>query len=236
MKIIPLLTFMLGLLLMSCTHRGPSITGQNDLPQKDWDTQRLKIRAEQHLDRSQWDTLLFGQDVETYAKYSEVFESYPLNKSPFPVAKYDYAVSSIPFSIDMGREYFKGVRIGAYDNPEGEQVTDKLTLLVLTDDPNAEESTLVESRNYPYLTAQGIFSVYDQTFDWVFSASPDGHSVLLVNMKLFDLRFGETVVIYPRKDGSFFYDQIEESPNDYKDFEGYKNRITTLFNERNTNH
>ena len=44
-------------------------------------------------------------------------------------------------------------------------------------------------------------------------------------MKLFDLRFGETVIIYPQTDKSFFYEQIKDSPNNYGNFEYFKESI-----------
>ncbi|MBB3124551.1 hypothetical protein FHS04_002074 [Mesoflavibacter sabulilitoris] len=217
--------FISGLLLNSCkdiekTNSNVQISNENN-----WSIQKLKDRAIQHLDSSKWDKELFIQDIETYNKYSDIFNSYPLNKSPFPVDKYDYAVSSIPFTIEKDSIIFKGVRIGEYENPESEKVIDKLTLLILSNDKDLEENTLVESRNYPYLTAQGIFKVTNNEYDWVFLASPDGFSTLLINMKLFDLRFGETIIIYPQMDKSFLYDQLEESPNNYEDFEDFKKVI-----------
>jgi hypothetical protein len=133
---------------------------------------------------------------------------------------------------------FKGVRIGEYENPESEKIIDKLTLMILTNDKYAEESTLVDSRNYPYLTAQGIFKVANNEFDWVFSVSPDGFSTLILNMKLFDLRFGETIVIYPQEDKSFLYEQIKDSPNNYGKFEEFKNMIMSnpkVKNQLNSN-
>lgn len=190
-----------------------------------WNIEELNHRAANHLDSSKWDVNLLSQDIETYHKYSDLFQSYPLNKSPFPVAEYDYAVSSIPFTIEVDSLIFKGVRIGEYENPESEKVTDKLTLLILTNDKDAEESTLVESRNYPYLTAQGIFKVSNNEFDWVFSASPDGFSTLMINMKLFDLRFGETIIIYPQTDKSFLYEQIKDSPNNYMNFGDFEQAL-----------
>lgn len=220
-----LIIFILGFLSNSCqdiekTNSNVQITNENN-----WNIQRLKDRVIQHLDSSKWDKELLIKDIETYNKYSEIFNSYPLNKSPFPVAKYDYAVSSIPFTIEKDSINFKGVRIGEYENSESEKVIDKLTLLILTNDKDSEENTLVESRNYPYLTAQGIFKVTNNEYDWVFSASPDGFSTLLINMKIFDLRFGETIIIYPQMDKSFLYDQLEESPNNYEDFEVFKKVI-----------
>ncbi|MFI1771957.1 hypothetical protein [Thalassobellus citreus] len=220
-----LMIIILVILSHSCKESEKSNSIVKTAKEKKWDIKRLNNRAVQNLDSTKWDSKLFKQDITTYDKYSEIFKNYPLNKSPFPVAEYDYAVSSIPFTIEIEEIVFKGVRIGEYENPESEKIIDKLTLLVLTNDKDAEETTLVDSRNYPYLTAQGIFKVINNEFDWVFSASPDGFSTLLLNMKLFDLRFGETIIIYPQKDESFFYEQIKDSPNNYGNFEDFQKSI-----------
>ena len=214
-----------GILFFSCHKEGKSDSVSQKVKEKKWNFEELNKKAIQHLDSTKWDLELFKQDIDTYKIYSEVFQSYPLNKSPFPVAKYDYAVSSIPFLIKVESRIFKGIRIGEYENPESEKIIDKLTLLVLTNDKNAEESTLVDSRNYPYLTAQGVFKVINNEFDWIFTYSPDGYSTLLLNMKLFDLRFGETVIIYPQTDKSFLYEQIKDSPNNYENFKDFTKSI-----------
>lgn len=220
-----LITIIFGLLFSSCQEREKLNSLDKNAEVNKWNIEKLSIRANEHLDSSKWDLELLNQDIETYNKYSEIFKSYPLNKSPFPVAEYDYAVSSIPFVIELDSVVFKGVRIGEYENPESEKIIDKLTLLILTNDKDAEESTLVDSRNYPYLTAQGIFKVTNNEFDWVFSASPDGFSTLVLNMKLFDLRFGETIIIYPQTDKSFIYEQIKDSPNNYGNFEDFQKSV-----------
>lgn len=217
--------FISGFLFNSCRDIEKTESNVQVLNENKWNLQKLKDKAIQHHDSSKWGKKLFNQDIENYNRFTEIFNSYPINKSPFPVAKYDYAVSSIPFTIKKDTLIFKGVRIGEYENPESEKVNDKLTLLILTNDKDSEENTLVESRNYPYLTAQGIFKLTNNDFDWVFSASPDGYSILLINMKLFDLRFGETIIIYPQLDKSFLYDQLEESPNNYENFEDFKKVI-----------
>ncbi|MEZ4907886.1 MAG: hypothetical protein R2771_09690 [Saprospiraceae bacterium] len=184
---------LLGFSLISC-HINKHDTTSNDNKIGQWNYEKLMNKSIDHQDTTKWDWQLFNQDLETYNKYTEIFNSYPLNKSPFPVAKYDYAVSSIPFTFDYRQSVFKGVKIGEYKNPDSDIIITKMTLIVLTNE--GEESTLVDSRNYPYLTAQGKFNLINNELDWVFSASPDGFSNLLVNMKLFDLRFGETIVIF----------------------------------------
>jgi hypothetical protein len=218
-----LIIIAIGFLYFSCQNKEKTDSPSDYLELKKWNIEKLSDRAIQQLDSTKWDLKLFQQDIETYDNYSEIFRSYPLNKSPFPIAEYDYAVSSIPFTIETEEVIFKGVRIGEYENPESEIIIDKLTLLILTNDKDSKENTLVESRNYPYLTAQGIFEVKNNEFDWVFSASPDGFSTLILNMKLFDLRFGETIIIYPQTDKSFLYDQIKDIPNNYEDFDEFKN-------------
>ncbi len=210
-----------GLLVISCQKTDQAATVSKD----QWTIDKLRDRAAMQLDSSKYNNALFEQDIETYQQYAEVFNRFPLNKSPFPVAEYDYAVASTPFTIVSQHAIYKGVRIGAYENPESETILDKLTLIILTNDSTANENTLVESRNYPYLTAQGTFEVANNELDWVFSASPDGYAFVMINMKLFDLRFGETIIIYPRTDTSFVYEQLNDSPNHYQHFDDYKKQI-----------
>lgn len=220
-----LIAIIFELLFSSCQEKERLNSLDKNTVVNKWNIENLSIRTNEHLDSTKWDLELLNQDIETYNKHSEIFKSYPLNKSPFPIAEYDYAVSSIPFVIEFDSVVFKGVRIGEYENPESEYIIDKLTLLILTNDKDSEENTWVDSRNYPYLTAQGRFKVTNNEFDWVFSASPDGFSTLLFNMKLFDLRFGETIIIYPQIDKSFLYQQIKDSPNSYGNFEDFKRTL-----------
>lgn len=193
--------------------------------ERKWDLNALKNRAESNLDSSKWNHALLKQDIETYNKYAEVFEKYPLNNFPFPIADYDYAVYSNPFTIHIDSLIFKGIQIGEYEDPNSNDIITKLTLIVLTNNDKVEPETFVDSRNYPYLTAGGVFKLPQNEFKWVFSATPDGFSNLFFSMKLFDLRFGETVIIYPQKDNSFLYEQIDESPDNYSKFDDYIKRI-----------
>lgn len=220
----------IGFIFSSCKERVSPDLNSSFKEISEWSNERLDAKAMDHLDSNNWDKKLFQQDLETFEKYPFMFQSYPLKKSPFPVAEYDYAVSSFPFTIEWNKQIIKGVRIGEYKSPDSEKITDKLTLMILTNNKESEESSQVESRNFPYLTAQGFFKVSNQDYDWVFSASPDGFSALLVNMKFFDLRFGETIIIYPQEDNSFFYDQIKDSPNHYESFQEFESAI--LNNER----
>lgn len=218
-----LLFIIIASLFISCQKKKNTLKKPKDIIK--WNKESLKQRALKNLDSLKRDHKLLEQDIENYNQFADYFKSLPLNKSPFPVAEYDFAVSIFPFVINKNGNIIKGYKIGEFKNEESDVVLEKLTLMVLTNDINSEEAYLAESRNAPYLTAEGFLKVSNNKLDWVFSSSPDGFSILLLNMKLFDLRFGETIIIYPQKDGSFLYDQIEDSPNNYKIFEEYKNSI-----------
>ena len=209
----------------SCQKEKVSVSSLSSNETAKWNFETLKEKSIDHLDSNKRDYKLFKQDIDTYHKYAEIFKSYPLNKSPFPVAEYDYAVSNVPFSFESGNFNFKGIRIGECLDPDCQKVATKLTLMISDKDRKAEETTLVDSRNSPYLTAQGTFQLEENKYDWVFSASPDGFSTLILNMKLFDLRFGETIIIYPQEDNSFFYNQLNDSPDNYEKLEGFEKSI-----------
>ncbi|MBK8555203.1 MAG: hypothetical protein IPL65_05265 [Lewinellaceae bacterium] len=217
------LLIIIGLAVYACQHETQS-NGSKPIA-SNWNVSALKDRAMANLDSSQWNQTLFKQDIETHFKYSAEFEAFPLNNYPFPVADYDYAVYSNPFTIKTDSLIFKGIQVGAYENPESDRIITKLALLVLTNDDKVTPESFVDSRNFPYLTAEGNFRLSKQNFEWVFQATPDGFSSLFFSMKLFDLRFGQTIIIYPQKDNSFLYKQIEESPNNYSKFEDYTNKI-----------
>lgn len=165
------------------------------------------------------------QDIQIHAKHTEVFQQYPLNNYAFPVSDYDYTFYSNPFTIQSDSLIFKGIQIGEYIDPDSDSIITKMTLIVLTNDNRIEPETFVSSRKYPYLKAQGTFSLPLQNYEWFFQATRDGFSSLFFSMKLFDLRFGQTIVIYPQKDQSFLYVQIDESPDHYSNFEDYKDKI-----------
>lgn len=221
----PFLYFFTSILIItSCKERDEANV---NIKQK-WDIETLKNRAALNLDSNHWNHKLFKQDIVTHHKYSEIFKQYPLNNFPFPVADYDYAVYSNPFTIKTDSLIFKGIQVGKYENPESDSVITKLSLIVLTNNDSIEPETFVDSRNYPYLTAEGNFPLRIQNFKWVFQATPDGFSSLLFSMKLFDLRFGQTIIIYPQKNNSFLYDQIDESPNNYANLKDYIDKMKSL--------
>jgi hypothetical protein len=184
---------------------------------KKWKLKKLEQKSEAHLDSTKWNKALFAQDKNTYNEFKVNFEDLPLQLSAFPVADYDYSVATFPFEIKMDSSYYKGIHIGNYKNEVSDDIIYGLTLIFKSPEKENKENSFVQSRNFPYLTAEGTFNVYNSKYDWVFTKSPDGFSFLLINMKLFDLRFGETILILPSDDGSFHYKQFKLDRNLFQD-------------------
>lgn len=231
MKFQLLLFFVLGTILIACN--APHPTKPNASSEKTWNEKTLKQRALANLEQSKWNKKLFKQDVETHLRFAEIFDAYPLNNYPFPVADYDYAVYSNPLTIKHNGSVLTGIQIGEYPDPSSDSVSTKMVLFVLTNDTACEPESFIDSRNYPYLTAEGMFALPAQTYEWVFQATPDGYSSLFFSMKLFDLRFGQTIIIYPQKDKSFLYEQLDISVDDFPSIEVYKKKIAQ--NKRHLN-
>ena len=100
------ITIIIGFIISSCQERKDSAFDSTNTEKPKWNIETLNQRALQHLDSSKWDKQLLMQDIETYNTYSEIFQSYPLNKTPFPVAEYDYVVSPYSFHYNRGWKYF----------------------------------------------------------------------------------------------------------------------------------
>lgn len=171
---------------------------------------------------------MLQQDKATYSTYAAYFADLPLTLSPFPVADYDYAVASFPLELRADSLRAKGISIGFYPNPDSDEVSLEMAFFVVTDDSLTSENSFVQSRNYPYLTAQGMMCFGQHTFDWIFVQSPQENAYLFVNMKLFDLQFGKTVLVYPQADGSFYYRQLNLDPAGYTDLEKYQAEVIEL--------
>lgn len=194
---------------------------------KEWNLNQLQKRNITHLDSINWNVKLFNQDKTTYKQYKEYFKRLPLTISAFPVADYEYAVASESFKLTLDSISYKGINIGYFKDENSEEVTYELTLVFLSNQAESNENSFVQSRNYPYLTAEGTFTEFNTKYDWVFTKSPDGFSFIMLNMKLFDLRFGKTILVIPQKDGSFYYNQINLERNTFKEISMFEDSLLT---------
>ncbi len=182
----------------------------------------LKTKAANNQNPEKWNKELF----ENEKKWLKGNKSKPLKALAFPVEKYDYYVFNNHFNFTIENENFSGITFG--ENIGGKEnkfiLKPELTLIFYTRDKQIQLNGDVSSRNYPYLTVQGQVEILNQ-FVYVGIKSPENSGYLIVNLKSFDLRFGETVIIFPNKDNSFYYLQLDEKPSVNEKSEKFIERI-----------
>lgn len=190
----------------------------------------LKMKVESNQTPVKWNQELFSKDLEWLKNNN----SKPLKSLPFPVEKYDTYVFSKPFDFKIHNSNFVGISIGENIGGKVDKMRfrhDVCLIFFTKDKAPVFDKVDINSRNSPYITFQGTFKLI-QDFDFVGVKSPDNGGFLMVSMKAFDLRFGQTVIIFPNENGSFYYIQLEEKPILDEDFNNFIQRI--ISNEKIT--
>jgi hypothetical protein len=186
-------------------------------------TDTLRAKAVNNQIPEKWNNDLFTKDLEWFKNN----ESKPMKLLAFPVETYETYVFTKPFNFKIQNSNFTGISTG--ENIGGKEGKMKfrhdLCLIFFTKDKLIDiDQAEVSSRNSPYLTFQGSLKLNEQ-FDFVGIKSPDDKGFLIVSMKSFDLQFGQTIIIFPNENGSFYYLQLMEKPILNEDFDNFVNRI-----------
>lgn len=85
---------------------------------------------------------------------------------------------------------------------------------------------LMSSRNHPDYGGEGSIITKTNRIDYVTFTTPDKGSFAIVNMRLFHLEHGDTIIVTPQKDGSLRSLQIKgDRVNNEQVFESVKNSI-----------
>jgi hypothetical protein len=183
----------------------------------------LKTKAENNQIPDKWNIDLFSKDLE----WRKNDKSIPLKSLAFPVEKYDTYDFTQPFNFKIQNSNFAGISTG--ENIGGREnkmiFRHDLCLIFFTKDTLITiDKADVNSRNSPYLTFQGTLKLKEQ-FDFIGVKSPDNKGFLMVSMKAFDLQFGQTIIIFPNENGSFYYLQLMEKPIQNEDFNKFVDRL-----------
>ena len=183
----------------------------------------LRLKAENNQIPAKWNQELFAKDIEWLKNNN----SKPLKSLAFPVEKYETYVFSKDLKFKIQNSNFCGMSMG--ENIGGSvgkmKLRHDLCLIFFTKDTLLTIDKLdVSSRNSPYITFQGTFKVKEQ-FDFVGVKSPDDRGFLMVSTKAFDLQFGQTIVVFPNENGSFYSLQLTEKPILNEDFSNFIARL-----------
>lgn len=176
----------------------------------------------------------------------------PIRFGAFPVPHYDslamksyrgggvecpYVLPSIPeFRLQVaGKEiaycsFFVGNSTFYPSNDQASTIF--FTVITVVDTLNTDNHIIGNSqfisRNHPDMVGQGSFLIKNNRVDFLGFITPEEHNIALVNMRLFHLNYGNTIIITPQKDGSFKSMQINgktASKDDSENYEYIKNNV-----------
>lgn len=190
-----------------------------------------KVREAQHLlnrqDSITWDYNLLNQDI----KNNTINNNQPINNGVFPVPHYDLIGENTFVGVACGNDSIpfnkKGYHLmysylGVVNNEMiKEYVGNKsdetfFILVVLTDAEIVSDAdffdkvdTYVTSRNNPDYIGQGFIKTKKTKIDFVAFLTANRDEYAIVNMRLFNLKYGRIVLIAPQKDTTLRSMQIK---------------------------
>ena len=203
-----------------------------------WTDEKAEEHYQNRNDSLKWDKEMFLNDLE----YVNEESNNPIVSGVFPEPAYNL----------MGENSFKGVgsfgKTIEFDNKNilyrsfyvkksqlnKAKLLDKknevfFNIVVLTDTIDLKNynlsSSYVISRNHPDYIGQGMFKTKKSKIDFVAFTTIDDNSYAIVNMRLFDLKFGKTILIAPQTDKSLRSLQVEMPIIEFEELEGYMSNL-----------
>jgi len=209
-----------------------------------WDTEK----AEEHLlnreTASKWDKELLANDLS----YINEPQRMSFRSGVFPVPNYDLigkgsfkGVGNFGFPGGSGSELSIGgktvlfnsffVRSSMVNKNHTKGLPDEIffQILVLTDFIDTVDYTHtgseIISRNHPDYIGQGFYLLKNNKVDYTAFIAANRNAYAIVNMRLFDLTLGKTILIAPQKDKSFRSMQIKSPQLSSETIEGYTKKL-----------
>ena len=247
MKSIVVLT--LALMLLSCSSSleregAADINRPNESAQAYWSKEKEAAHISRRQDSTTWDKEMLATDLQ----YQMEKTLLPFQSGVFPNPHYDLVgegsfkgVGNFGLSggddneLKLGDKtiLYNAFYVGASEVNQaflGEKKDEVFfQIMVLTDfvDTVNYSHVLSEvvSRNHPHYIAQGSYKTKASSIDYAAFITADRNAYAIVNMRLFDLNLGKTILIAPQKDGSFRSMQLPSPPLSKDDVEGYSKQL-----------
>lgn len=215
-----LLLTLLTTIFFSCAPLDKPSEGSDT--QTTWTGEKRLQHLENTEDASTWDTELLEGD-----KQMAGFEDFgPFVLGAFPVPHYDLLGKGSfrgvgnkaaefevgPKNVMMNSFFVRNSELNSsrLNGREDEVFFQIITLTDISENESGEAAqSVVLSRNHPDYLGQGFFKTSNNKIDYVAFLTAENHSYAIVNTKLFDLNFGTTILVAPRKDRTFRTLQID---------------------------
>ena len=197
-----------------------------------WTAERRQAHTLDNANPDRWDLELLADDL--IPRREKPWPTQPaMSYRPSPVAHYDTPGGSLRnLSIEIEGKTLTGYSVGwgrgafnehQFDDP-GATWRTYLSILILTDrEEPKDRAAHIVSRNHPHYLASGTQRTSVGDIDWLHLALAGGEDVAVVSGRVFDLAFGNVILVAPHQDGSVRYLQWFDDPGD--DVETFANRV-----------
>jgi hypothetical protein len=207
-----------------------------------------KEKAEKHLqnreNRHKWDKDLLANDLS----YINEPQRMSFLSGVFPVPNYDLigkgsfkGLGNFGYPGGPGSELHVGsktvlfnsfyVKSSSVNKKHLNGMNDEVffQILVLTDFIDTTEyshtSSEIISRNHPDYIGQGFYRLKNNKVDYMAFIAANRNAYAIVNMRLFDLTLGKTILIAPQRDKSFRSMQIKSPKLSSETIESYTKQL-----------
>jgi hypothetical protein len=209
-----LLTF---LFLFSTTLSAQTI---DDLAMKEIRLKQLELRNSQ--DSSTWYVEKMELDLNSDT------EGYVMNYGVYPYPRYDLlgkfkglgvgGRAGVRYPIELNGKQIVYTFFDMNPSPfypEIKKDRQVFFTIITVADTNAENyyaPSRVVSRNHPDYLGEGVIRSGETEIDYMVLTTPDNGSMAIVNQRIFDLKYGNIVLIAPQEDGTLRSLQLKEAP------------------------
>lgn len=244
-KTTPLIFIGVLTLILSCSEKNNENTKKDKTQNEIWNDSIAQNHFNNRNDSLTWDMEMFNSEL------SEKFEPsiVPINYGVFPNPDYDL----------LGEGSFKGLGVAGTHKKIGDKTVQYTSffvkknelnkndlanrnndvffnIIILTDTLDTKNYNLksgaIISRNHPNYIGQGSIITRENKIDFVAFHTIENNDYAIVNMRLFNLKYGNTILIAPQKDHSLRSLQLD-IPN--LEFEQVDTKMDDLLKMDNVN-
>ncbi len=176
-----------------------------------WDYRTAKAHAKAQMDSTQWNMKMFQSEGAV-----DTTHSFPIQIGTFPVAYYKSPGNgSAPLEFIINGKKLSGQAVFVFKGEQNsslfksENRITEVPFIILTTHASDIGPSWVTSRNHPNYLAEGRIPIKSITIDWLSMQLADRTAYAIVNMRLFDLRFGRLVIVAPQPDNTLRFLQVE---------------------------
>lgn len=218
------------LIFSSCNNQIVKERAGNSKPI--WTGEMLKERANNQNIPDSLDMERLSK-VSQYA--SQMWEKdVPIHFTAFPTLPYESSGTAnepitvdfqskklITESISLGKDKHNSHRF--VDETKMDEIV--FTIIVLSNEIDSNQTSFVSSRNHPNYIAEGSIKSNDKPIDWVSIQNADDSAYAIVSMRLFNLNFGQVIIVAPQKDNTLRFLQVQREFLSSEDLNEYINEL-----------